>query len=340
MKNIIISSLDEKSGKTVVAYAIAKLAKRKIAYMKPIGNNVIYKDKKVLDYDAMLFNDIFKICNNAEELCMGMHHSKILHFYKDIMQEFVRRYEKIGKGKDLFIIEGGEFFWKGASINLDAFSICREIPSEIIFVVSGEYHEIMDEIYYIKRMKELPVKGIILNSTSSENTKKFVEEIDKAGIKFLGYIPHIKKLKAMKIKYIVEKMAGNIVAGEGGMEKYAENFFIAALSASEIKRHPDFKKENKLIITGGDRSDVITACIEEKTSGIILTNNIIPSSSILAKANEMDIPIISVRLDTYTVAKFVENIQPVILPDEKEKLEEIEKMAKNIQIDEIIAEKA
>ncbi|HEC77013.1 MAG TPA: hypothetical protein ENI33_07145 [Thermoplasmatales archaeon] len=338
MKNIIVSSMDEKSGKTVVAYAIAKMAKRKIGYMKPIGDNVIYKDKKVLDYDAMLFNNAFKICDNPEELCMGIHHSKILHFYKDVGKEFMRRYEKIGRNKDLFIIEGGEFFWKGASVSLDAFSIAEKIPAEIVFVVSGEYHEIMDEIYYIKRMNELPINGIILNKTSIQNAEKFIDEMNKIGIKFLGYIPYIKKLRAMKIRYIVEKMAGNVVAGEKGLDKYAENFFIAALSASEIKRHPDFKKENKLIITGGDRSDVITACIEEKTSGIILTNNIVPSSNILAKANEMNIPIISVRPDTYTISKFVENIQPVILPDEKNKLNEIEKMAKNIQIDEIIEE--
>ena len=104
--------------------------------------------------------------------------------------------------------------------------------------------------------------------------------------------------------------------------------FIAALSASQIKRHPDFRKKNKLIITGGDRSDAIAACIEENTSAIILTNNIIPSSNILAKADKAGIPLISVRPDTYTIASRVEKLPRPIMADEEEKLKEIQKMAK------------
>jgi len=116
-----------------------------------------------------------------------------------------------------------------------------------------------------------------------------------------------------------------------------ENIFIAALSASEIKRHPDFGKENKLIITGGDRSDVIAACLDKKTSAIVLTNNIVPSAPLIARANEMNIPLISVRADTFTTAKMVEGIKPVIMPEEKEKLQHIEKEAKNLLMDDILA---
>ena len=152
----------------------------------------------------------------------------------------------------------------------------------------------------------------------------------------MGYLPEIKKLKAVKVSYIAEKLFAKVVAGENGLDNYVENVFIAALSAPEIKRHPDFKKKNKLIITGGDRADVIMACVENGTSGIILTNNIVPSANILARANEKGIPLLSVRPDTYTVAKLVENIQPVILPEEKDKLDEIEKGAENIKIEKIL----
>ena len=86
MRTITISSLDEKAGKTVVGLAIAILSKQRIGYIKPIGNNVIYKDKKVLDYDTILFKEIFGIPESAEELCLGMHHSKIQHYYQKIQK--------------------------------------------------------------------------------------------------------------------------------------------------------------------------------------------------------------------------------------------------------------
>ena len=91
-----------------------------------------------------------------------------------------------------------------------------------------------------------------------------------------------------------------------------------------------------MCIRDRDRTDVIMACIEDGTSGIILTNNIVPSANILARANEKGIPLLSLRPDTYTVAKLVENIQPVILPEEKDKLNEIERGAENIKMDEIL----
>lgn len=329
MKSIVIAAMDEKSGKTTVAYAIAKLANKKVGYMKPVGDNVVYKEKKLLDYDAILFKEIFSLKEDAEMLCLGMHHSKILHFYDKPVEEFRRRYEEFSKDKELFIIEAGEFLWKGASIGLDGLSIAKEANADIIFVISGDYHEMLDEIYYINSFKEKArIKGIILNNVNEEDAEKLREQIENFGLNYLGYIPRIKKLKTMRVGYIAEKLFAKVVAGENGLDKYVENVFIAALSAPEIRRHPDFKKEKKLIITGGDRSDVIAACIENGTSGIVLTNNIVPSANILAKANEKNIPLLSVRPDTYSIAKLVENIQPVLLPDEKEKLETIEKGAR------------
>jgi len=336
MKNILISALDEKSGKTVVAYAIAALSGKKLGYMKPIGNNVLYREKKVVDQDALLFSELIKI--PPERICMGMQHTKILHFYENALDEFMRRYEELSEGKELFIVEGGEFIWKGASIGLDVFTISEAIDADVIFVISGSQYEMLDEIHYIGRLrKALDVKGVILNRVEEERAEEVKEKAMEMGIEFLGFLPYIKKLEIMKVSYIADKIFGRVVAGREGLDKDVENIFIAALSASEIKRHPDFGKKNKLIITGGDRSDVIAACLEERTSAIVLTNNIIPSPPLISRANEMAIPLISVRADTYTTARMVEEIKPVIMPGEKEKLEEIEEAGRHLDIKNILA---
>ena len=338
MKNILIAALDEKSGKSVIAYAIAALSGKRFGYMKPMGNNVIYREKKVMDQDAILFSSLMGNEISPERMCIGMSHSKITHFYEDALEEFMKRYEEISKDKELFIVEGGEFIWKGASLKLDAFSISKAIDAEIIFVILGDYYEMLDEIEYLGKIKNmLPVKGFILNGVDEEDAMKIKNAASRYSLKYLGFLPTIKKLRTMKVSYVVDKLFGRVVAGENGLNKEIENIFIAALSASEIKRHPDFGKEKKLIITGGDRSDVIAACLDERTSAIILTNNIVPSAKILAMANDMQIPLISVRTDTYTVARMVEGIKPVIMPDEKEKLMEIEREARGrILMDEIL----
>lgn len=324
MKKIVIASLNKNAGKTTVALAIALKSMAKIGYMKPFGDNPYYKGKKLSDYDAFLFKELFGIENAIEEFCIGLHHSKIEHFYENIKDEILKRYESLSKGKEMFIIESNEYIWRGASIKLDAISISEILDANLIFVLNGDHHEIMDKAHYISKMKKKA--GIILNMVEKEEAERIKENVEEIGLDYFGYIPYIEKLKTIKVKYVAEKLFAKVIAGESGLDRYIENIFIAALSVPEIKRHPDFKKRNKLIITGGDRSDVIAACIENGTSCIILTNNIIPSANIIAKANEKEIPLLSLRPDTYTVAKLVENIQPVILPDEKEKIEEIKNM--------------
>lgn len=323
MKKIVVSSLEEKAGKTVAIVAMSKLFEGSIGYMKPFGNKPVYEGKRLTDYDALLFKELFEIPHKANEMVLGVHYSRIMA-YKNIEEEFKKRYKELSKNKDAFIIEGGETIWKGTYKRLDAISIASKINGEIVFVIQGDKFERMDKACYIKLLKSKRIKGVIINKLKR---KESVEEIENMGIPVIGTIPEIKKLNNIKVEYIAEKLSGKVVAGEEGMDNYVENIFIAALSAPDIKRHPDYKKKNKLIITGGDRSDVITACIEKNTSAIVLTNNIIPSSNILAKADKEGIPIISVRPDTYTVAKHIENMPKPIMASEKEKIKEIWKKA-------------
>ncbi|MCD6222865.1 MAG: AAA family ATPase [Thermoplasmata archaeon] len=319
MKNVYVASLEAGEGKTTAAIAISSKYKS-VGYMKPIGDNPAYIKKKIVDYDALLFSNLFGL--QAEKISLGMHHSKIMHNYKDALKELRKRYEEIGE-KEIFIFEGGESIWKGASLNLDMKSVCNEFDAMPIFVVTGDENEIKDKVSFISSMEEA---SIIFNKVKNyDELKEFAEE---NGVKVAGYMPEIKKLRLTKVSYVVEKLNGKVVAGNEGIANYFDGVFIAALSASQIKRHPDFRKKNKLIITGGDRSDAIAACIEENTSAIILTNNIIPSSNILAKADKAGIPLISVRPDTYTIASRVEKLPRPIMADEEEKLKEIQKMAK------------
>ena len=75
------------------------------------------------------------------------------------------------------------------------------------------------------------------------------------------------------------------------------------------------------MITGGDRTDMILASLESDTSGIILTNNILPPSNIIYKATERNIPLLMVLSDTYQTAKQIENLEPLLTKDDTDKVE-------------------
>jgi hypothetical protein len=98
------------------------------------------------------------------------------------------------------------------------------------------------------------------------------------------------------------------------------------MSVSAAKANPIFYQENKVIITSGDRSDMILAAMENNTAAIILTNNILPPDDIISKATELQIPLLLVTSDTYSVARQIDLMEPLLTKDDANKISLIEQM--------------
>jgi len=60
---------------------------------------------------------------------------------------------------------------------------------------------------------------------------------------------------------------------------------------------------------------------DTSTSCIVLTGNLVPHPRILARADELEIPMISVPLDTYTTAQVIERIKAETRAEDTKKLE-------------------
>jgi len=85
-------------------------------------------------------------------------------------------------------------------------------------------------------------------------------------------------------------------------------------------RSPKFNKGDKLIITAGDRVDMILTALESDTAGIVLTNNILPPSNIISKATDRQIPVLLVAADTYQIAQQIDNMEPLLTQQDEQKI--------------------
>jgi BioD-like phosphotransacetylase family protein len=99
-----------------------------------------------------------------------------------------------------------------------------------------------------------------------------------------------------------------------------------------------FHKENKLVVTSGDRSDMLLASFEDKcTAAVIITNNILPPQNILAKADEKKIPVLLVPIGVYETAKQIESLTPLITAKNTAEIELMEKLVReNVNIEELL----
>jgi hypothetical protein len=66
------------------------------------------------------------------------------------------------------------------------------------------------------------------------------------------------------------------------------------------------QRQNMAVITGGDRTDLQLAALESSTNCLILTGHTPPQQLILARAEDLEIPILTVDFDTLTTVEIVD----------------------------------
>jgi len=322
MNKILIASARESAGKTSVIVGLAKVSGKNCGYVKPFGDRLLYRKKRLWDYDAALVTNILDLHENPEDITIGFEHSKLRYMYDEQrtrakIQELVAN---TSKGKDVLFIEGGRDLSYGASVRLDALSLAQGIGAAMIVIVSGNDDTIIDDIVFVKNYVNtsgIDLRGVILNKVHDlEDFKStYLPEISKMGVRVLGLIPYQSSLRNFTVGYLSECLFAKVIAGESGLNNVVKNVFVGAMSTTEAMRNPLFNKENRLVITSGDRSDMVLAALDSNTIGILLTNNILPPSNIIAKASEMNIPLLLVPSDTYQVARQIDAMEPLLTRD-------------------------
>jgi BioD-like phosphotransacetylase family protein len=313
---------------------ISKAFKKKIAYLKPFGDRIIYRKKRLWDYDAALVKSVLNLKEKAEDITIGFEHSKLKYMYKkdSIKKKLDKISKHFSKKKQSLFIEAGKDLCYGSSINLDGLSLAKFTNAKLTLVVSGDNESILDDILFFKRRinyHDIEFSGVIINKVADmSDFKNNLKEIKELGINVLGVIPYKKELTDTNAEYISDVLMGKVVAGEKGLKNKVKNILVGAMSTDAVLRKPIFKREKKLLITGGDRSDMILAGIESNAAAIVITNGILPPANIISLATENKVPLILSSEDTFKVAKKIDDMERLITKDDKEKIDLITKLVK------------
>ncbi|HSV97641.1 MAG TPA: DRTGG domain-containing protein [Spirochaetota bacterium] len=343
MDKIVISSSRESAGKTSIIVGLAKAMGKTCGYIKPFGDRLLYRKKRLWDYDAALVTQVLGLHENPEDITIGFEHSKLRYMYDEVRigEKVKELVANTGKNKDLLFVEGGKDLSYGVSVHLDAVSLAQNIGGKLIVVVSGNDDSIVDDIMFIKNyvgLGKVEFGGAIINKVHDleDFSATYLPAIAKTGVKVLGIVPMQPDLKNFTVGYLSECLFAKVIAGEGGLNNVVKTIFVGAMSTNEAIRSPLFNKENRLVVTSGDRSDMVLAALDKSTIGILLTNNILPPSSIISKASELNIPLLLVPSDTYQVARQIDAMEPLLTRDNTANINLLaELVKKNVKLKEI-----
>jgi uncharacterized protein len=343
MDKLVVASMRKSAGKTSLIAGIARALQKSCGYIKPFGDRLLYRKKRLWDYDAALITNILKLEQHPEDISLGFEHAKLRYMYgvQDTNQRLLEIAEKAAQDKSILFIESGADLGYGSSVHLDALSIARTLGAKLLIVAAGEPDSMIDDLTFLKRSIDLTgidFRGVILNKIRDPQdfSIAYQSRISDLGLTVLGMVPQRIELSYLSVGYLADRLFGKIVTGHGLMERQVEHVFIGSMSANAALQHPQFRKAGKLVITSGDRADMIVAALESETSAVLVTDNQLPSSNLIAKATERNVPVIAVPGDAYQTAKQIDDMEPLITKEETRKHDLLEQLVKEtIQLDKI-----
>jgi phosphate acetyltransferase len=139
-------------------------------------------------------------------------------------------------------------------------------------------------------------------------------------------IPLISNLKNPTIKEICKAIGAEVLFGEDLMNNQSTSFKVGAM---QLENYLNFLEQDSLIITPGDRSDIILGALQAnisrnypKISGIVLTGGLTPEPSItkLIEGLKFIVPILSVKEGTFEVANKIGNMRTHMYAENDEKI--------------------
>lgn len=316
---IYIGSTAGYSGKNMIVMGLGlKLQKEgyKVGYMKPVGAMPQEKDGVLGDEDAFFVQNVLGLDEDPKLVTpvVVTHDFKVKAFSghcNDLLPSIISAYDKLSQDKDVMLIAGSGGMYSGRYCSLDGCTIIKALDLKSIVIERLQKELNYDLLIVLKDTLGDNLGGVILNDIP-QNFMNEVQSLIKPmlesrHVKVMGVIAKDPLMGAIKVSDLAERLGGKVISAHNKSDKVVENFLIGTMQVENFMTH--FRKnKNSAVIVGGDRSDVQLVALEGNCPCLVLTGNLYPNDIILTRSEVLNIPIVVVRDDTFTVAKKMEAI--------------------------------
>ncbi|MEW6517059.1 MAG: AAA family ATPase [candidate division FCPU426 bacterium] len=345
---IFIAATHQNVGKTLLSLGILGTLSRSgknVGYIKPVGQRTIVAEGVEVDEDAVLMERVFHIGSHLQDMNpvrvgKGFTADYIRHGRDSRLAEQIQEaFDRVSQGRDFVVVEGTGHAGVGSVLDLSNARVAQLLGTPVVMVAPGGVGRPIDEValnYVLLREAGVPLAGVVINKVKPHKYEQVKELATKGfaqkGINVLGVLPFDDVLSAPSVKEVMIEVGGELISqdvSEAALEAPVKHNLVGAMSAHQAL---DYFKPGSLIITPGDREDIILASIgmaisDEQSqpgmvSGIVLTGHTIPHPAILELIHRARIPVITCSKDTYTVASQIHDLMVKITPEESNKIEQ------------------
>jgi BioD-like phosphotransacetylase family protein len=312
-RHLIVGSTEEYSGKSTVLLGLAhQLAAKgiKLGYGKPIGGIMTAVDGE--DADVRLMRETLNL--SGDRLLPTLVQLTSEAVLKRLQGEDPTDYTAAlatyrNTSAELSLLEGAASLQEGSLFQLSLAQMAQSLDASVLLVCSYDATATVDRLLAARSLLGDRLVGVVLNRVSStefdavnEIARPFLEA---QGIPVLGLLPRNALLRSVSVGELVRQLDAQVLCRRDRLELMVEDLKIGAMNVNSALKY--FRKGNNMaVVTGGDRADIQFAALETSTHCLILTGQVPPDPTIIARAEELEVPILSVDLDTLTTVEIVD----------------------------------
>ncbi len=357
---LFVTGVEPRSGKSAIILGLMQLLLRdiqKVAFFRPIINAPATGAK---DHDINLVMSQFHLdMRHSEAYSMTMQQAREMinqGQHEALLEKILNDFNALKSRFDFVLCEGTDFLGSDPAFEFDINAdIAANLGCPVLLVSNGQ-QKTQAEIVASTQLtiesfedKGLDILCAIINRVEDADGEAMVEEL-KGKINCpdcfpIYVIPEDTRLGKPTVGDVVKWLDAKVLYGGDMLPNLVDSYVIAAMQLGNFLNYID---RGSLVITPGDRSDIILGSLASRLStnypdisGILLTGGLNPSDSVIKLIEGWvgaPIPILMAQGHTYKTARVLYDLYGRIEPGDQNKIQSaLRVFEEHVVIDELRA---
>ncbi|MDD2846061.1 MAG: phosphate acetyltransferase [Rhodoferax sp.] len=344
MRSYFVAATQPNVGLTSVSLGLLRALQRrglKVAFVKPVTKRTPDTEPSVL-----FARDICKVTNTPDPLPMSRVTQHVTSGKTDdLLEEIVSLAMSCTEGADVLVVEGIHADPSRAFIPRLSADIARSLQADVVLVANGADAEgIAQTNYLIAQVRQAgrEVAGVIFNRAAPDFDKAAVaKQLD--GVPIWGAIEDNPTLSAPRTLDVARHLGAQVMIEGQIATRRVLDTVLAGRSVTEVIPR---LTPGALVISAGDRDDVILATALAESNGIELAGLVLTHNSFISprierfasRAFHSGLPVLRTDGDSFGTAARISRLPLAVPQDDLSRMDTvIDSMAEQLDGDAICA---
>ena len=327
-RNLYITGMEPRSGKSVVALGVMELLSARVerlGFFRPIVPSRTERDPQL-----ELVRRRYKLDASYEEMHALAEEEASEIEYEELRKRVVGAYKALEQRCDFVVCEGTDFGGAAALAFGRNADLANELGAPVLVVVrGGTPEETLASVRAARGSldhKDCAIFGVVVNRVDPENMADVAARLAGTdGEEPVYVLPERPELAYPTVAEIAAQLDATILFDpREALHREVRDVRVAAMS---VEHFIDNLVDGALVIVPGDRPDILVTAFASTisaaiptVSGVVLTGGYPPSEPVRRLLESAPFPVLEATQLTHEVAAAVQSVQPVIGPEDERKV--------------------